>query len=258
MDSYYPPELVEELRQKCSTILGRYQRLMASFLSVNYGNTKAREYATHGFVRRLGTLARCIEKVFEILPPECTGLPSRSQLLDAAIYVQAFIFNVFGSFDNLAWIWVYETNVTKYDGSPLPISWVGLGNNNDCVRASLSAESRAYLESLHDWFDYLEDFRHALAHRIPLYIPPYIVSPTNLAAFQELGERMSTAIVRGDYTEYDRLSEEQDALGLFRPWIRHSFTEDTKPVVLHAQILADFETVEAIAERILAELRARP
>jgi hypothetical protein len=87
------------------------------------------------------------------------------------INIQAFVFNVFGSIDNLAWIWVREKGLAMDDGLPIPNAWVGLGKKNRFVRHSFSTEFQEFLKGLNDWFDHLDDFRHALAHRIPLYYP---------------------------------------------------------------------------------------
>jgi hypothetical protein len=57
-----------------------------------------------------------------------------------------FDVNVFGSIDNLAWIWVQEKPVRHENGSPIPNSWVGLGKDNNFVRSSLSAEFQQYLK----------------------------------------------------------------------------------------------------------------
>ena len=126
---------------------------------------EAREFATQGFSRRLKTLARCIDNVFKILPPNQTHLPSIDELFDAMINIQAFVFNLFGIIDNLAWIWVQEKPIRKEDGSPIPKSFVGLSKGNTFVRSSLSTEFQEYLRGLDDWFDHIEKWRHALAHR---------------------------------------------------------------------------------------------
>src|SRR5712671_1522714 len=88
------------------------------------------------------------------------------------ICIQAFTFNAFACLDNLAWIWVCEKKLTTEQGDPIPAGKVGLGKKCKLVRRSLPADIRKYLKSLDAWFDHLENFRHALAHRIPLYIPP--------------------------------------------------------------------------------------
>jgi hypothetical protein len=252
---YLSDEHITMLEEGCRAIAGQCQKLVESFLSRQYNDPKAQEYAHHGFSRRLNTLARCIENTFGILPPDLAGSPAREQLLDAAINVQAFVFNVFGSLDNLAWIWVSEKSLTGKDGYPIPDHRVGLRASNALVRGSLSAEFQAYLQQLDPWFLYLEDFRHALAHKIPLYIPPYVVSPANEVAYREIQERSKAAISRGNFVEYGHMSAEQDALGVFRPWVIHSVgRQPANPVMLHAQLLTDFATVESVAQRMLAEL----
>ena len=242
------------LQEDSRTVPERCEKLVREFLARPYGNQQALEYAHHGFSRRLTTLVRCIENTFRILPPDFVGLPSREQLLDAAINVQAFTFNVFGSLDNLAWIWVSERGVTKKDGLPLPPTWVGLGKANMFVRQSFSSDFQEYLRQLDPWFHHLEDFRHALAHRIPLYIPPYVVPKANEAAYRQHQVSVDVALSTRNFTEYDFLSDEQDALSVFRPWVTHSVMGDTTPVMLHAQLLVDFATVEAVAPRVLTEL----
>jgi hypothetical protein len=118
------------------------------------------------------------------------------------------------------------------------------------VRRSFSTEFQKYLTGLNDWFDYLEGFRHALAHRVPLYIPPYLVPKDKEAAYQSLEDRMKKA----DHAEYERLSAEQKALATFVPCMTHSFKEETKPIVFHSQVLIDFLTVEELATKMLGEL----
>lgn len=53
------------------------------------------------------------------------------------------------------------------------------------------------------------NFRHALAHRIPLYIPPDTIRPGDEAAYKEIETKMVEASIRGDLAEHGRLAEEQ-------------------------------------------------
>jgi hypothetical protein len=134
------------------------QRLVESYLILTYKDSRAREYAVQGFSRRLKTQARCIDNVFKILPPDRADLPSMNELYDAMINIQAFIFNLFGSIDNLAWIWVWEKPLRKQDGSKILKSEVGLGMGKKYkyVRDSFSPEFQQHLTGLKDWFDHLE------------------------------------------------------------------------------------------------------
>jgi hypothetical protein len=140
----------------------------------------------------------------------------------------------------------------RKDGGDLPRDWVGFRKANKFVRSNTTEKLSAYLDGLDKWFDHLEEFRHSLAHRIPLYIPPYIISPEKEEEYLKLADQMRQQIT--DRHEYDRLSLEQKALVVFAPVMMHSYAEKGKPVVFHAQLLANFATVEEFGHKLLDEL----
>lgn len=250
----FDQEGLEQLQSAYLAVFDKCQQLVTSYARRNYKNSRAEEYSKQGFSRRLKTLVRCIDNIFDIMPPDQIELPSNEELTDVAINLQAFITNVFGCTDNLAWIWVHESNLRKNDGSPIPKYSIGLRENNEVVRDSLSLEFQEYLRGLNDWFHNLENFRHALAHRIPLYVPPYIVPDDKMPAYRELEGRITNAFNRGDSDAHERWSAEQEALAVFNPFMTHSFKEEAKYVVFHPQILADFNTVEELGQKMLEEL----
>lgn len=252
---FFSNENIEGLRAGRDSISGKYSNLAASYLGHEFASARAREFATHGFLRRLKLLNRCIGNVFEMLPPDRIELPETDQLTDAAINIQAFVFNTFGCLDNLAWAWVSEKDLKKPDGSPIPNKWIGLGKANASIRDSLSTDFRTRLEEFDEWFDILENYRHALAHRIPLYIPPSILTDDKKADYRDLDDQMAKAYSNQDFDEYGRLSAKQGTLAVFHPFMTHSFEENAPKVVFHAQLLADFATVEEIGQRMLKELR---
>lgn len=251
---FYSEEDLQNLKGEHSTVSAKFIRLLKGYIYRRYNDPRAQEHAHHGFSRRLKTLVRCIDNTFEILPPDRVDPLTIEEQYDANINLHAFVFNVFGCVDNLAWIWVAEKNVTKEDGSPIPNEWVGLRKKNKLVCNSFSREFQDYLNGLNAWFDYQENFRHALAHRIPLYIPPYRITDDKEAAYRDFEGRMTDAFNRSNFEEYDRLSAEQDALGEFMPVMTHSFQEGAKLVVVHPQLLADFNTIEELGRKMLEEL----
>jgi hypothetical protein len=245
---------ISDIERQYATIAGKYQDLLERYVWRSYTSERAREYATHGLARRLKSLIRSVEKLFELLAPGRTDFPSVNELTDAANLLQAFLFNVFGSVDNLAWVWVLQRGLTKPNGSPLPPKLVGLTPKNQFVRNTLSAEFRTYLETLSGWFDYLENYRHAAAHRIPLYIPPYVVFETNQAAYALLQTQIEGATRAGRVEERDRLEQEALKLAEFRPVMMHSYSEGASTVYFHPQVLIDFSTVYEIGIRMQSEL----
>ena len=251
---YYSKQLLDDLSGEMATLSGKYHCLLFAYMGRTYATARGQEFAAHGFLQRLKTLYRCIDRVFTLLPPALEDIPTADALDDATIAIQAFIFNLFGCLDNLAWVWVEEKGIRKPDGAPLGRHQVGLGSKYQLVRQSFSASSQAYLGTMADWFAHLEGYRHALAHRIPLYIPPHSVAPANEGQYLALEQQIMAADRARDATLAANLRTQQRALQFFRPWMVHSYSEESPVIVIHPQLLADFKTVEDIARRMLDEL----
>lgn len=146
--------------------------------------------------------------------------------------------------------------MTQANGNPLPDQWVGLRRANRAVRNSMPTDLRNYLVGLDGWFDELEGYRHGLAHRVPLYIPPYIVTFANEDRYRILEQEKTGALLRGEIDEHERLSAEQKDLEVFRAWMMHSFHEEATPLVFHPQLLANFNTIEEMGRKLLENLDA--
>src|SRR5262249_14760032 len=139
--------------------------------------------------------------------------------------------------------------------SPLAKRDVGLGPGKALVRESLSAEFQRYFKTFDKWFDDMVVLRDALAHRIPLYIPPYAMTKDEIAGHEDLSAQMTDAIKRLNFPEYDRLLNQQMQLGTLVPWMQHSFEEKSKPLAFHPQILSDFLLLAELAGKLLQELQ---
>jgi hypothetical protein len=254
---YFTEKHLAELASAYHDVHSTFRVLRDRYLSRPWISADAREFAMHGFGRRLGTLIRNIENVWSSLPPELEQIPNRDCVVDATSNLHAFIANVFGCLDNLAWVWVYERGVKNADGSSLNPLAVGLGKKSAKVRASFSDEFNEYLDSLENWIKYIKGFRDSLAHRIPVYIPPFVVHPDRLEEYERLEREMARAFRALDFAEYDRLDAAQKKLGAFRPWMAQSLAE-MPPVSFHPQMIADFRSVEEIASKMLDEFDKPP
>lgn len=250
--SYFSNKQVEEFYQGKDAANRAFADLRERYIMRGYKDANAGEHALHGFSRRLGTLIRSINLVFDWLPPDLDEIPERDTVVDATIVIQSFVLNTFGCLDNLAWMFVHEKGVTKPDGTALEPQGVSLGAK--AVRARFSKEFNAYIDSQDDWFKGIKDFRDALAHRIPLYIPPFIVTPDVVDEYNRLERESGEAMRAGKLEEYDRLQAEQKKLGRFRPWMNQSRTENTPSIVFHPQLLADFNTVDEFGREMLREM----
>ena len=233
-----------ELQRQCNDLCSRY-------LKKEFRNDTAREFVRHGLCRRMLLMTRCVKKVFELLPPDCHDVPDSDAVHDVTVHLQAFVFNTYGCLDNLAHIWVLEKDVREESGRAIRQEWVGLGSKNTTVWGSLPGAFTEYLLEIGDWYENIENFRHALAHRIPLYIPPGYLTDDKAERYKDLQVRINDAAVQRDFELADRLEHEQAALLSFHPIATHSFDENSKMLFFHVQMLSDFHTVREIASRLL-------
>jgi hypothetical protein len=196
-------------------------------------------------------------RVFATIPPSVEDIPPDDDRLECEMIIQTFLINVFGCLDNLANVWVKERGVVRANGRPIAPLLVGLGEKCTDVRKSLPAEFQAHLgsDAMKQWFEVMEGYRHALAHRIPLYIPPYAVKESNQVAYAELEEKKLKAMREHDMEEYDRLEDEEKKLCHFQALMTHSWEEQPPIMYFHAQMLTDFETIVDLARRMDRELK---
>src|ERR1700748_1920683 len=157
---YYSDDMLKEMKASYQTVDGKLNYLVEKYFLLGLKTPRAKEFASQGYPRRLKIMVRCMDNVFAMIPPDRAELPSRDELSDATINIQSFVFNVFGSMDNLAWIWMHEKGQKRSDATPIPDGHVGLGPKNTSVRATLSKELQDYMTGLNPWFEHITDLRH--------------------------------------------------------------------------------------------------
>ncbi len=216
-------------------------------------NEKAIEYLEQGVGRRIKTARRCFDNLFKIFPPERTRLLQIEELNDIQINLHAFAMNIYGILDNIAWVYMLEqgrASTTTGDRTS-----VGLFNKR--TQQHLTESLRNYLNSkLLSWFEeYAKNYRDALAHRIPLYVPPYTVTTKDSAKWQHLGSAIQVAMTKRDIAEVNRLRAEQDSLGTICGAFSHLLSDDARPVILHPQMICDALTVSELIEKVVEDVK---
>ena len=270
----FQPDDLKKLKDGYSQVFQKYKNLLLMYMRLELDNPEAQEYKQQGFLRRINTLKRCVQNVYEICPPDKSDKPSNDELIDLAINIQSFVFTIFGCIDNLAWIWVKENN---FQCRKKEVCF-----SNPKIKNKLSPEFREYIDSdkFKKWFKSLEDFRHALAHRIPLYVPPSILTSAeaekshdfekqkweihrNVSSLtnQTNGECLPIAELNNllalqdkKFEKMDQLSLEQDNLGKFVPVMTHSFNENSPQVDFHDQLLKDWNMIIELSSLFLNAL----
>jgi hypothetical protein len=254
----YTDEQVVEIFEKKATAERELSALFDRCFERPYKTTRGKEFAHEGLCRRLRTCTRSIHQVFEFIPPKSRRLPSKEKMTDAEACLHAFLMATYGAIDNLAWIWVSETDLKKPNGKPLPRGNVGLRLENKLVLASLPLKLRTKIEDFGGWFNQNEDYRHALAHRIPPYIPPFAIKTSDLEKFHKLNADILPAILEGDFAKKARLERRLRKLKRFEPVIQHSWGENAVPVIFHAMLIADSLTIASLTSDLFDALDTLP
>lgn len=241
----YTAEQVADLNQKSAETLDSLQHLQQQCIIQGQAlsaDSRAREHLLHGAGRRLSVLKRSLQRIFDGFPPDIVRPLEREPLADIQICLHAFVINLYGIFDNWAWAFVHRHDLEARIGNRLNVSLF-----KTATQRYLAPPLRAYLtEDLTRWHDeYLKSYRDALAHRIPLYIPPATFTPEEGERYNVLeGEKIEKIVAR-DFDRVDQIWIEQGALGHPCFAFLHSYTEAgaPRPVLLHPQLISDAMTV---------------
>ncbi len=245
--SFFKQNHINQIKSEFALINSRYTNLSIKLQKLHNSLKidEAKEYLTHGVMRRMGIIKRSIENVFTIFPIERIKLLSMDELRDVDINLHAFYINIFGLLDNLAWVFIYEKQLTA------EISKMSIGLYKKKMQKYLTEEFRYYLNSerMKKWHtEYLKNYRDALSHRIPLYVPPKTLTPEQASQVEQIEKKIADCWDPLDLDMIEKLRREQHSIGDICFLIKHAFSEG-KSIVLHAQLIADFNTIEEIVKK---------
>jgi hypothetical protein len=253
---HYEPESLREIEMHFSKLRFRCQELLMKTVSLSgkLGKERATEFLRHGVGRRIEILNRCIQNIFRIFPPDWEEKLSQEDRVDLEINLHAFLINVYGIVENLSLSLAYENGlVGDHDERKVPINEVNFFNKR--FQKLLNPTLRKYLrqKNTSSWYrEYAKNYRDALAHRIPPYVPPSTLNPDEAKRFTEIDIEINGLSYASDLSRIDELRTEQDGLGRPNPLFLHSFSENSKPVFLHGQVLNDFMTIEEFVNVVVA------
>jgi hypothetical protein len=251
----YAAEQIEEYERNKHLWMERADDLLTTILTYGFKAERAGEFARIGFCRRLGYLEHAMRRMDEVYPPNCSGA-SREQVRDAELILQAFVMNVFGAIDNLAWVWTLERSVTGPKGQPLwPAEICFVGPRSRSLVASLPSPVLTVLDNSKEWFDQIGAYRHGVAHQIPIYIPR-LYSAEDVASAEEIGVAINEAIAAGEREKLGPLLDERHSLGDYGGYM--ALNGERRPMLMHPQMVCDLATVVELGELIMSELPNTP
>lgn len=240
--AFYPDKSIVDMQAARASLPNEADDLrLRYFLNLSRLKTEAgRDIATMGFLRRLRPILRAVDQAFTVAPLSRETLLSEEERTDLEINLQAFMVHVSGGLDNLAEMWVHEKGVTDR-GKPLKQSRIGLAPSYTVVRESLPDPIKQRLSDFNNWYEFQADFRNGVAHRLPLYVPPYGVRPKDIDTHYRLDVEMNRATARRQFDERERLKAQQGKLGFYSPTMGHR--PGSASLVIHPTLIASTRTV---------------
>lgn len=238
----YSPRQIEEWSDNLHSVLSDLQDLMLKTivegqpLSVE---SQVREHLLHGAGRRLRTVHRAIQRIFQLFPLDQKRPLDSESLSDVQTNLHAFVMNLYGLNDNWAWAFVLRHDLLAAIGDRRKV-----GLFHPATQRHLPTALREYLtsEDLTKWHtEYAKSFRDALAHRIPPYVPPAEFTEAEGHRYNQLEAEKVECIKQMRWERIDEICAEQGGLGRPSFVFFHAYTEDERPrpVFLHPQLLSD-------------------
>ncbi|MGH8427843.1 MAG: hypothetical protein ACRES7_07670 [Gammaproteobacteria bacterium] len=213
---------------------------------------RAKEYLLHGVGRRLSVIKRAIQNIFEKFPPDSQGPLDSDVLVDVQLNLHAFVINLCGIFDNWAWAFVlrHVLGGEMQDRRKIDLF-------KPAMQAFLPKVIKDYLTSdiIAAWQkEYLKNYRDALAHRVPLYIPPAVYTPEKVNRYNNLENEKIEALKDRDFLRFNRASADQEVIGEACFTFQHSHSDGSEPrlILLHPQVICDGKAVAEFGHLYLA------
>ena len=116
------------------------------------------------------------------------------------------------------------------------------------------------MDTITTWHeDYLKGYRDALAHRIPIYVPPAIWTDADKVRYGQLEAEKIACIQSREWERLDEVWVEQDAIEKACPVFMHDYSDEVaaRPVFLHPQLICDGGAVVEFGKLFLAHWHVR-
>jgi hypothetical protein len=139
----------------------------------------AQKHLQEGVARRMVMMRENEERIEAIAPADRTTVLTSEEALDVNIHLNSYYLHLRGALDNLAWAIHYEHSLLGLgnEGDATVRRQIGLFDTRFRKALALSVPSLNKIIANHDaWHDELREFRDPVAHRIPLYAAPGVLT----------------------------------------------------------------------------------
>jgi hypothetical protein len=242
------------------TLLWRESELRSSTLDKRdaFTSPNARRHFNEGFVRRhymlqssrLFLSQHCRQGRKEPLSPY--------EATDCAIHLNAYYLNLRGTLDNLAWVLQYEWQLlagVMEEGGRGRQACSLFGPRFLAALKSQQPKLASVLEQHGHWASELAELRDPAAHRVPIYVPPSVItSQEQVDKFRRIEAQADAApSERGD-RPISEIYREAQAVADFAPVMIISTPQGLEMRLISEQVRYDHDKYLTIARAIVDAL----
>lgn len=205
---------VDQLKQRAHGALGSLETACRSEM--------ASRHISLGLRPRFLYIQECLIYIRGAHSPHDDSPKDRIANCHINIYLHYFYICIRGAIDNMAWVAQHIHNVVPDASESHKQRCVDLFNSDNKFRKSLKDFNLKYVEILakfDPWLKEICDFRNPIAHQIPIYSPPSVVSNEDKEEYMDANNQLSQIDYAQSPDLYMNKLRERSLIGKYIPLI---------------------------------------
>jgi hypothetical protein len=217
----------------------------------------AQRHLQEGLARRILLMQANREAILQTAGRGRTNALSSDEVIDLNIHVNSYYVQLRGALDNLAWALQYEFDLLGQGGEESGEIRTQCHLFGQCFRDVLGLRIGALAELLQNrltWAADLKKLRDPVAHRIPLYVPPAVVSGEEIDRLRDMFAEGKELMKAGRLSDGLARIREGYRIAGFQPYLVTSDPGRLAWQDLHETIARDQTAFAEVVEGVLGAL----
>lgn len=191
-------------------------------------NKNAKYFMLYGAARRANLIFGAYREIRSIAYEKRKEPLSQENQVTLSQAINNIYIHLLGILDNFAWCLLYERQVELVD--KLHRNDVGLFSKKFRKQCVAFSEMTGEIV-LHDsWHKDVKERRDPVAHRIPLYVPPAVLTADQAEHYSAISDRFSERLKDLNFDEAEETLGQLDSIGSFLPYFIHHPDESLIPI----------------------------
>lgn len=213
---------------------------------------QAKYFIRYGVGRRLRMMWVSYREILACITPNRPEPLSLDDVGSVSRDLNVIYINILGVLDNYAWCLLHEIGTPETKG--LSPASVGLFSPKLLADANLG-KLKPIVQQFQKWHAELRNRRDPVAHRIPLSVPPAVLSPEEIGRYEDLERLAIEAVNHRDFARAEELHSAQSKIGTFIPCFVHH--PDEGPTPIYPTVPQDIANLIKIVKQLHAFLDER-